>query len=249
MPTLVVDTHALVWHLTDPTRLGKGARRAFGAVDSGRWLCHVPAITLVEIQLLQERGRLRAGPSQTLELLAGHPGYAVLGLDVPQIDPATGTFADAVSLQFPPKLEAGPERPYFLRGDSGAPVYLLGWEAGKGAVEATASGPDKVSPLRGSEATAKVVFDKGQYRLVLKRPLGSPDGDRLSFEPARFTPVAVQAWDGGAGETGTKMSLTSWYYLRLDEPESKRRFVVPPLVALATLAAMVLVVRAANRRS
>lgn len=85
MPTLVVDTHALVWHLTDPTRLGKGARRAFGAVDSGRWLCHVPAITLVEIQLLQERGRLRAGPSQTLELLAGHPGYAVLGLDVPQI--------------------------------------------------------------------------------------------------------------------------------------------------------------------
>jgi hypothetical protein len=59
--------------------------------------------------------------------------------------------------------------------------------------------------------------------------------------------VALQAWDGGAGETGTKMSLTSWYYLRLEEPQSSRKFIIPPVVALLTLAAMILVVRAANR--
>jgi len=45
------------------------------------------------------------------------------------------------------------------------------------------------------------------------------------------------------------MSLTSWYYLRLEEPQSNRRYVIPPVVALLTLAAMVLVVRAANRRT
>jgi hypothetical protein len=43
------------------------------------------------------------------------------------------------------------------------------------------------------------------------------------------------------------MSLTSWYYLRLEEPQSSRKFIIPPVVALLTLAAMILVVRAANR--
>lgn len=80
----MADTHGLVWHLTDPKRLGKGARRAFAAADAGRWLCHVPAITLVEVCLLAERGRLRVGLPQVLEALAGHAGYAILPLDIEQ---------------------------------------------------------------------------------------------------------------------------------------------------------------------
>jgi PIN domain nuclease of toxin-antitoxin system len=44
----------------------------------------VPAISLVEIWLLHERGRLRIGPAQILDVLAGHPGYAVLPLDIEQ---------------------------------------------------------------------------------------------------------------------------------------------------------------------
>jgi DMSO reductase family type II enzyme heme b subunit len=127
-------------------------------------------------------------------------------------------------------------------------VYLLGWEAGGGAREATANGPGRITPLAGSAATATIVFDDGQYRLVLRRPRRSSEAGRPGFEPARFIPVAFQAWDGGAGETGTKMSLTSWYYLRLDEPRTNRRFIVPPLVALGTLAVMGLAVWAANRR-
>ena len=43
------------------------------------------------------------------------------------------------------------------------------------------------------------------------------------------------------------MSLTSWYYLRLEEPQSSRRFVIPPVVAILTLAAMMLVRAIANR--
>jgi hypothetical protein len=97
-------------------------------------------------------------------------------------------------------------------------------------------------------ATGKAVYDNGQYRLVIKRPLAGADANRLTFVPAVFTPVAVQAWDGGAGETGTKMSLTSWYNLRLEEAQSNRRFIIPPVVALLSLAAMALIVRVANRR-
>jgi PIN domain nuclease of toxin-antitoxin system len=84
LPTLVADTQALVWHLTAPRRLGKAARRAFGAADAGRWICYVPAIALVEVWLLHERGRLRMGPPQVLEAIAGHPGYSVLAFDVEQ---------------------------------------------------------------------------------------------------------------------------------------------------------------------
>jgi PIN domain nuclease of toxin-antitoxin system len=44
----------------------------------------VPAIALVEIALLEERGRVRIGADEVLRALAGHPGYAVLALDAEQ---------------------------------------------------------------------------------------------------------------------------------------------------------------------
>jgi DMSO reductase family type II enzyme heme b subunit len=164
-------------------------------------------------------------------------------------DPAKKLSADAISLQFPPQITAGPERPYFLMGDGSDAVYLLRWENGTGVGEATANGPTKVAPIAGGEAGGKAVFADGQYRLVIKRPLASKDATRPTFTPRVFTPIAFQAWDGGAGEGGTKMSLTSWYYLRLEEPQSNRRFVIPPVVAILTLAVMMLVVRIANRRA
>ena len=83
--SLVVDTHALIWHLLEPRRLGRAARRVLAATDAGRGICHVPAITLVEVWLLHERGRLRIGPAQLLDVLAGHPSYSVLPLDVAQV--------------------------------------------------------------------------------------------------------------------------------------------------------------------
>jgi DMSO reductase family type II enzyme heme b subunit len=159
------------------------------------------------------------------------------------------TSPDGVSLQFPPKVAEGGERPYFLMGDADDAVYLLRWEQGKGAVEASANGPTKVVPLKGSEAKASARFANGQYRVVIRRPLASTDAARLAFQPSLFTPIAFQAWDGGAGEGGAKMSLTSWYYLRLEAPQSNRRFVIPPVVAILTFAAMILIVRAARGRA
>jgi DMSO reductase family type II enzyme heme b subunit len=158
------------------------------------------------------------------------------------------TFADAIALQFPPKLEPGGERPYFLMGDASEAVYQLRWDSGKGVSEVTANGPTKVRALAGSEATGKAAYANGQYQVVIKRALGAKDASRTTFRPAVFTPIAFQAWDGGAGETGTKLSLTSWYYLRLEEPQSKARLVVPPVVALLALGAMLVIVWAANRR-
>jgi DMSO reductase family type II enzyme heme b subunit len=161
-------------------------------------------------------------------------------------DQAKKVFADAVSLQFPATITAGTERPYFLMGDDTDAVYLLRWEGGK-ALEASANGPAKIKPLQGGEIVTKTVYDNGQYRVVIKRALAATGDGRPTFQPSTFVPVVFYAWDGGAGETGTKTALTSWYYLRLEPPQSTRRFVVPPVVALLTLVAMLLVVRAASR--
>jgi len=133
-------------------------------------------------------------------------------------------------------------------GNDSDGVYLLRWEQGKGSMEATASGPTKVTAISGSEASGKAVYKNGQYRVVIKRARAGKD-DRTTFQPGVFTPVAFQAWDGGAGETGAKMSLTSWYYLRLEEPQSNRRFFIPPVAALLTFAVLGMLVRAVRSRA
>jgi PIN domain nuclease of toxin-antitoxin system len=78
---LVADTHAIVWLLAAPRKLGRQAARAFRAVDAGRSLCLIPAIALVEVALLRERGRVKLGPADLLRALRGRLGYAVLAMD------------------------------------------------------------------------------------------------------------------------------------------------------------------------
>ena len=81
---LVADTHAIVWYLTKPRKLGARARRGFEEADAERWLCCVPAIALVEIALLKERRRIAVGPREVLRALSGRAGYAILALDAEQ---------------------------------------------------------------------------------------------------------------------------------------------------------------------
>lgn len=97
MVRLVADTHAVVWHLTAPRKLGVAARRALAAADEGRWLCCVPAIALVEIALLKQRGRIGIGVDEVLRALAAHPGFAVLALDGEQAE----EFASLVGVKDP----------------------------------------------------------------------------------------------------------------------------------------------------
>jgi len=53
--TYVVDTHALIWHLTNSSRIGNLARQFL--LDSTALLI-VPAIALAEIRFLSQRGRM-----------------------------------------------------------------------------------------------------------------------------------------------------------------------------------------------
>ncbi|MFQ5524581.1 MAG: ethylbenzene dehydrogenase-related protein, partial [Acidimicrobiia bacterium] len=164
-------------------------------------------------------------------------------------DPERKTFPDAVALQFPVESPAGLERPYVLMGDGSRPVYLLQWTSDGGVGEANASGVGKLAPQAAGAVQAKgsAVFSDGQYRLVIKRPRTTPDQSDTAFVAGQFLSVVFMAWDGGAAETGSKMSFSSWYYLRLEEPGSMRAYVIPPLAVLIAVGLELLLVRRARQ--
>ena len=131
-------------------------------------------------------------------------------------------------------------------------VLAPSWPGLEGEVEALNADP---APLTKLDVDKIVDHYDGIIRgldsppIIMGHSLGGTIVQLLLARGLPGTPVAIQAWDGGAGEAGPRMSLTSWYYLRLEEPQSNRKFVIPPVVALLTLAAMVLIVRAARSRA
>jgi PIN domain nuclease of toxin-antitoxin system len=60
----VIDTHAFIWWVARPQRLGRTAARALRQVDVGRALAWVPSIVGVEIALLNEIGRIGIGVAE-----------------------------------------------------------------------------------------------------------------------------------------------------------------------------------------
>lgn len=94
---LVTDTHALVWYLSgDLRRLSLRARRAFLHADAGRSMVYVPTLVLMEILLLEQRGRIRVSYGDLREQLSIRPGFPVEPLTAEDVDEARalGTLRD-----------------------------------------------------------------------------------------------------------------------------------------------------------
>jgi PIN domain nuclease of toxin-antitoxin system len=81
---IVLDTHALVWYLARPERLGRAARRVLREVDRGRAGALVPAIAAVELALLRGLGRTRLGIPELEATLERNAAISVLALDLEQ---------------------------------------------------------------------------------------------------------------------------------------------------------------------
>lgn len=84
MKEYMLDTHTLVWYVTRPARIGKGATRALRAVEAGRARAWLPAILPIEIALLHERGRCGVGVRELAETLERCPGIRFWPLDLVQ---------------------------------------------------------------------------------------------------------------------------------------------------------------------
>jgi hypothetical protein len=149
-------------------------------------------------------------------------------------------------------MPEGRDLPFFLGGDARRPVYLLRWRSDRdGIEEAAGRGLDRVDPLpAGGTVSAAAEFDRGEWRLMVRRPLAGGTGSP-ALPRGEAIPVAFFARDGSSGETGHRGAVSSWYFLYLDQPVAAGVYVWPVAAALLTaLLGLVVVTRAqrAERR-
>lgn len=86
MSSYVLDTHACVFSLAAPRKLGGKARKALLSVEAGSSEAWIPAGVVAEIVLLHELGRIEIGLSHVKRAMEAAPGLRFLPMDLRQLD-------------------------------------------------------------------------------------------------------------------------------------------------------------------
>jgi PIN domain nuclease of toxin-antitoxin system len=86
MPNYVLDTHACLFALGAPKKLGRRARRAIEAAEAEGDVIFVPAIVASEIVLLNELGRTELSLPKLRAALDASSSWRFLAIDLAQID-------------------------------------------------------------------------------------------------------------------------------------------------------------------
>ena len=164
--------------------------------------------------------------------------------------PDEGPTPDQLVVQFPMQMPEGMERPFFLRGDNRRPVYIWQWQSDRdGALEGEARGIGTEAFLSGGQdLTVDASHADGQWQVMFTRPLVTEDEDDLDFVIGEAIPMALFAWDGDNGESGTRGAVSSWYFLFLEEATPVTVFVAPALAMMLTAALGFFVVGRAQKR-
>jgi len=142
-------------------------------------------------------------------------------------------YADAVAIQFPQEdayATAPVEKPLYRHGDAAHHTTIWYWNAGSvepliesQAVLLDASGPDSRMVSREQSAGERAESDfvahgdwqDGRWRVLMVRPRNTDYSPDIDFPEGQFIPVSFANWDGNNGETGSKHTFTSWYWLLL----------------------------------
>lgn len=161
-----------------------------------------------------------------------------------------GSYRDELEVVVPAS-DHGPVLPHFVYGDPQRPIELWRWTAASagGSVEQLrAEGPARplVSlPAERQLSASRAEWVDGRWTVVLRRLL-SVDAP---FQSGGLVPIAFHARDGAHGETGLRMSLSSWYFLHLAEPAGLPEALLVVLAVLGTAAGELLLVRHVRRRA
>jgi mono/diheme cytochrome c family protein len=223
------------------------------ATFAPRW--QVPAVTDLTVRALHDGAEVallltwndRSPDSLPVDSARAHTDgwladdtYPVL---LPESRRIRGTYADAMEVMFPAQVGDEPILPHFVYGDARKPVRLWRWRAdrqstdGEAVVELRAHGAEPPTELAREDqlATGVGVWADGRWSVVIRRPLvRETTGDAGSTAP-QLLPIAFHVWDGSHGETGLRMSLSSWYFLYLDEPTRPFSYLSALLAVIAAV--------------
>jgi mono/diheme cytochrome c family protein len=165
-----------------------------------------------------------------------------------------GWYRDALEVLFP-ATDRGPILPHLVYGDPRRPVDLWRWTASanpEGAIgsveEWRATGPKEpltTQPADRQLAKGRGVWIDGRWAVVLRRPLAAD----APFQPGGLVPIAFHVRDGSHGETGLRMSLSSWYFLHLREPAGASEALLVLLAMVGSVVVEYGVVRVMRRRA
>lgn len=78
----VVDTHPLLWHLTEDVKLGRRAKEVLDKTDRGEITVIVPTIVLAEALFILEKKRADLEFKDVLKKIARSLNYAAYPLDL-----------------------------------------------------------------------------------------------------------------------------------------------------------------------
>jgi DMSO reductase family type II enzyme heme b subunit len=161
-----------------------------------------------------------------------------------------GPTPDQLVVQFPMLMPDGLEMPFFLSGDNRRPVYLWQWQSDRDdAFQGEARGVGtEVFQSGGQDLTVDASHADGQWQVMFTRPLVTEDEGDLDFVIGEAIPMALFAWDGDNGESGTRGAVSSWYFLFLEEATPATVYVAPALAMMLTAVLGFLVVGRAQKK-
>lgn len=79
MNAYVIDTHAWIWQLFNPKKLGTAARECLALADNNQAHVHIPAVVMAELLMVAEKRRVAELTPELVprivESVNTHPGY------------------------------------------------------------------------------------------------------------------------------------------------------------------------------
>jgi DMSO reductase family type II enzyme heme b subunit len=164
-----------------------------------------------------------------------------------------GLSEDKVVIQFPITLSDGMEKPFFVMGDKGHPVNLWQWSSGtttepQSTALLYATGIDTAIDQPIGSLTAKGIYSNGTWRVLFKQQINDERSGSLKFKKGVFVPMALSVWDGSNGESGSKHTLTTWYWLLLEPASTLLPLIAGILALLIVIGLQLLWVKSASRQ-
>lgn len=223
------------------------------ATFAPRW--QIPAVTDISVRVAfnedeiafrlawDDRFADTLAVDSALALSEGYTAADTYPVLFPDGERVRGWFPDAAEIMIPVNHENTLVLPHFVYGNVGQPVDLWRWraeheyDAGEpNVIEMRADGADAPPEVHDSEsqlASGGAARLDGRWTVVIRRPLRTEDTTgEVQLAAGQLVPVAFHVWEGANGETGLRMSLSSWMYLDLNEPAPLTAYVVVLLAVL-----------------
>lgn len=164
---------------------------------------------------------------------------------------------DAIAIQLPVTLSEGSEKPYFFMGDAAHPVNIWQWKSGTTETPASVTliNSRGIEDVESRNATdigiqARGAYERGTWRVVFKRALATTDPEQdIQIVEGAFIPVAFFAWDGSNSESGSKRTMTTWYWLLLKPAAGNTPLLAAAAAFILILLAEIWWARSASRKA